>query len=184
MSTRIERMNLNLVIEGFLKGNSVQFRIIKNKITQYIYHQNFGEDRNRDELVSEVIEAIYYNLKNNSFTGDTISALNVYIYRIIKFKICKLLRKREKLIYNDEGFEVLVSSRESIDERLSNKNLVNKIFDVINAKCAELLKLKFLEHWTDEEIAEHIKKSRNATSTAIVRCIQKVKKYEFIKKLL
>ena len=184
MSSRFEKKKLKLVIDGFLQGNSTQFRIIKNKITQYIYHQRFGEDRNRDELVSEVIEALYNNLKKNSFKGDTISALNVYIYRIIKFKISKVLRRREKLTYKNDGFETLASKSESLDEQLSNKQLVDKIFRTINAKCAELLKLKFLEQWTDEEIAEHVKKSKNATSTAITRCVQKVKEYDFIKTLL
>ena len=79
----LEKKKLKLVIRGFLKGNSTQFRIIKNKITQYVYHQNFGADVDRDELISETLQYLYENLKGNKFKGDSLSALNVYIYSII-----------------------------------------------------------------------------------------------------
>jgi len=84
-----ERLRLDLVTEGFLKGDSSQYRIVKAKVTQYVHHQRFSSSIDADEIVSEVLEILYDNLQNKKFRGDSLSALNVYIYRIIKFQTPK-----------------------------------------------------------------------------------------------
>ncbi|MBN1213391.1 MAG: sigma-70 family RNA polymerase sigma factor [candidate division Zixibacteria bacterium] len=180
----LEKKKLKIIINGFLKGDSVQFRIIKNKITQYIYHQNFGSDVDRDELISETLQYLYENLKNRKFQGDSLTALNVYIYSIIKFRINRVIRRRKRLSYTDESFDYREDARANPSEEVGNQEIIVKIFDRIDPGCQNLLHMKFRECWSDQEIADHLKKTKNAVSTAISRCVKKVQELDFIRDLM
>ena len=70
----------------------------------------------------------------------------------------------------------------STPEQLATaKDLAGKIMAQIGEVCRELLHLKFEEQWSDQEIAAKIKKSRNATSTAISRCLKKAQELEIVR---
>lgn len=184
MDKKLEKKKLQLVIDGFLSGDSKQFQLIKTKATQYIYHQNFGSDIDKDELISEVLEILLENLRNKKFYGDSISALSVYIYQIIRFRINRIIRRREKLTYTDDSFDYIESASLNPSDETSNKELVDKIYKILDPKCADLLKLKFLENWLDQEIADHLDLTKNSASTAISRCLKKIREFDFVNELL
>lgn len=181
MSDRLDKQKLKLVIDGYLRGDSTQFRIIKTKITQYVYHQKFGQDSDRDDIISEILEILYDNLKAGKFKGDSIAALNVYIYNTIRFRINRVIRRRARLSYTDETADFRPDSRPSPEEEAAAKDLAGKVMSALDPKCQDLLRLKFQECWSDQEIAEHIKKSKNATSTAISRCLGKAQNLDIVK---
>jgi len=184
MAQQIERQKLRLIVQGFLNGDSAQYRIIKSKITQYIYYQNFGADVDKDDLVSETIEILFNNLRKGRFRGDSLAALNVYIFNILKFRINRIIRRRERLTYSDDTLEYIMSESPTPAAEIANKELAGKIFNSLDAKCRELLRLKFHEGWSDQEIADHIERSKNATSTAISRCLQKAKNLDFVREIV
>lgn len=168
-------------MQGFLKGDSRQFEIIKTKITQYVYHQKFGGDVDRDELISETLEILYDNLRKGRFYGDTLSALNVYIYNIVRFRINRVFRRRSRLSYDDEPSSLQVDRSSSPEESAVAKDLFNRVMELVGEKCRQLLSLKFVEQWSDQEIAIYLKKSKNATSTAISRCLKKAQELEIVR---
>ncbi len=180
MSDPEQQKKLKLAINGFLTGDSNQFRLIKTKITQYVYHQRFGSDVDRDEVVSEIIEILFENLSKNRFQGDSLSALNVYIYNIIRFRINRVFRRRSRLTYDDEPANREISGGSSPEHLAAAKDLAGKVMALIGEKCRELLRLKYQEQWSDEEISERLKKSKNATSTAISRCLKKAQGLEIL----
>jgi len=184
MATRDEKRQLEAVVNGFLKGNSVQFSIINTKILQYLYHQNFGSDVDRDEIASEVVEILYNNLRDKKFRGSTIAEFNVYIYTTVKFRIFRALRRRSRVCYTDKGLDLVKDDKSDPEDRTSAKELVEKVLMAIDDRCRKLLHLKFLESWSDQEIADSIKKTKNATSTAISRCLKKVQELGIVKDLL
>jgi len=185
MSSRTDKKKLRLVIDGFLLGDSVQYRIIMTKITQYVYHQDFGAGLDRDEIASEILDILYRNLKNKKFKGDSISALNVYIYSIIRHRIYRVLRRRARETATDDSILHLEEDHSpDPSQKAEASDLAEKVFDRLDVKCRELLNLKYQECWSDQEIADHIKKSKNATSTAISRCLGKARELDVVKELL
>lgn len=183
MSDRAEKTRLRLTLKGFLEGDSLQFRAIKNKITQYVYHQRFGDDMDRDELISDIIIILLENLNAGKFKGDSLSALNVYIYSIIRHRIYRVLRRRCRFTYEDSGTRQAKDGHPPPDEQVAAKATVDKILRALDSPCRILLRLKFQEGWSDQEIADHVKKTRNATSTAISRCLKKVRALEIVREL-
>ncbi len=181
MSDDSEKAELRAVIDGFLRGESAQFRILHTKIVQFIYHQHFGTDSEREELVSEAIEILLTNLRRGDFKGDSLKALSVYIYTIVKYRIGRVLRRRNRLTYTDELMEPTDDKAQLISDETADKELAGMILAQIDEKCRELLSLKFKDCWSDQEIADHIKKSKNATSTAISRCLKKTQELQIVK---
>jgi DNA-directed RNA polymerase specialized sigma24 family protein len=59
--------------------------------------------------------------------------------------------------------------------------MAEKIMAAMDPKCRHLMKLKFLLCWSDQEIADSIRKTKNATSTAMTRCLKKAQELEFVR---
>jgi RNA polymerase sigma factor (sigma-70 family) len=179
-----EQKKLRLVIKGFLRGDSIQYRIIKTKITQYIFHQNYGAVTDKDEIISNVLEILFENFRGNKFRGDSLSALNVYIYSIIRHRISREIRRKSRLELDDDVIARQVDTRLTEADNLPHKDLAVKIYRALDYKCRELLALKFQECWTDQEIADHLNRTKNATSTAISRCVKKAQSLDIVKEFL
>lgn len=180
----MSKTTLELIIAGFLRGNSRQYAIIKSKITQYVYHQDYSQTVDKDEIISDTLTTLYNNLKEGRFRGDRLTAFDVYIYRIIRFKICNMLRKKSRIEFNDEIVAAQADNKKTSDEIIPDSNLARQILDCLDDKCRELLRLKFQEGWADREIADYYKKSKNSISTSICRCLKKAKKLKLVKDLL
>lgn len=176
-----ERKELRQVVDGFLRGDSTQYRLLQTRITQFVYHQHFGTDSERDELVSETIAILLANLRRGDFQGDSLKALNVYIYMTIKHRIGRVIRRRNRLTYTDQQLEVDNSGERLVSDEVADKQLAERILAQIDDKCRELLNLKFREMWSDQEIADRIKKTKNATSTAISRCLKKAQTLDIVR---
>lgn len=180
MSSLADQQALKIQIDGFLKGDSVQFRLIKTKVTQYVYHQRFGDSATKDEIISETLEILYTNLKNGKFRGDSITALSVYIYSIIRFRCLRQHRESVRTVVDDERLAEMPDYRPSPAEETTCRDLANRILSSLDPNCRNLLELKFKQQWTDQEIADHLKKTKNATSTAISRCVDKARGMNFV----
>ncbi len=184
MQTDHDKQLLTLVVDGFLKGDSRQFTIIKKKITQYVYHQGVPSDTDPEEIVSEVIEILFDSLRASRFRGDTLSAFNVYIYQTIRFRINRRLRLSARVSYTDDPLDYVESKGVATDDQVVDGQLATDILMALDPKCNQLLDMKFRQGWSDREIADHLKKTKNATSTAISRCLDRARNLDFVKELL
>jgi RNA polymerase sigma factor (sigma-70 family) len=178
-----EKAKLKVIIDGFLRGESKQYRILLTKVTQYVYHQYHGIAFERDDLISEILAALLDNFRKNRFKGDNIRALSVYIYKIIRNQISHAARHRNVMLYTDKDLERVDKRRSPADE-IVDREFTQQIYRELDSACRELLKLKFEENWSDQEIADHMEKSKNATSTAISRCLKRVQGLKIVKEML
>ena len=168
------------VIANFLKGDTDHFLSIKNQISKFVCKQYFGDSLNREDIVSEILNILVKNLKNGVFYGDSLKALEVYIYGIVKNTVYDRAKKSGRLVFPANIPDINQDSAKYIDKEVARKELSKKILQAMDERCRGLLELKFLEQWSDQEIANKYQKSKNAISTAISRCIKKAKELDFV----
>lgn len=174
-------IKLRATIDRFLLGDSVQYRLIRAKVTQYVHHQPFYGGVDVEEVVSETMRILYENLKQGAFRGDSLTALSAYIYGICRHQVHRAWHRQRRLVHMDQP-----PDRPGPDESLrqGDFDLAEKIFEALDENCRKLLRLKFLQGWVNEEIAAEVGKTKNAVSTAIFRCLKKVAEFDFVRESL
>lgn len=174
--------DLNSLIDRFLAGDSREFRSIRSQISNYVYRQNFGSNQDRDDVISDTMVALLACFRERRFRADSIQALNVFIYMTVRNQIVKRLRRQWRTSENfDEQIDWNDGQR-NVAEIAAEKALADRIYNSLDPECRRLLWHKFHLHWSDQEIADHFKKSKNAISTAICRCLNKARSFQGIKK--
>jgi RNA polymerase sigma factor (sigma-70 family) len=172
---------LRLTVDGFLVGDSVQYRLIRAKVSQYVHHQTFDRGIDVEEIVSETVRILYENLKQGAFRGDSVTALSAYIYGICRHQVHRAWHRQKRLVLMDQPPD-LPGPDES--RRQEDFDLARRILAALDESCRKLLDLKFLQGWINEEIAEEVGKTKNAVSTAISRCLKKVAEFDFVRETL
>lgn len=175
MSQDDDRAILRQVVDGFLAGESEQYRMLKTRIAQYVHIQYRGDSLNKEDIVSDIMEIVFRNLKAGAFRGDSLKALEVYIYSIVKNTLMNRAKKSGRLRFYSDSPEVADSYAGKIDHRFLLKDLSDRILAALDQPCRDLLELKFRQELADQEIADRYGKTKNAISTAISRCIKKAK---------
>ena len=176
---------LQRVIDGFLCGDSRQYRIIRVMIRQYVERHYSGSASEKDDLESEILRILLNALRMQRFNGNNLRSFNGFIYGIARIQVMAAVRRRSA------GPERLTNPGLVPDQRSNNMetaaenhDLVEKIYSSLGSACARLLRMKFQKGWSDQEIADHEKKSKNAVSTAISRCIRKAQGLKIVKDIL
>jgi RNA polymerase sigma factor (sigma-70 family) len=171
---------LRFTIDGFLAGDSVQYRAMRAKITQYVHHQPFDRGVDAEEIVSEIVRILYENLKQGTFRGDSITALSAYIYSICRHQVQRAWHRQKRIVHMEQ-----LPDRPGPDEgqQREQHDLVMRALGALDENCRKLLDLKFLQGWINDEIAVEVGKTKNAVSTAIFRCLKKVAEFDFVREL-
>ena len=168
------------VINGFLDGDSEYYNTIQKRITQYVHAQRVIDPADRDEIISDIIGILFDNLKNRKFYGNNLIALEVYMYSIAKNTVSNFRRKAGRVELAPHISRTGVRIFKSADRHYVNQDLSSRILSSVGEKCRELLELKFYQNWSDQEIADHYGKTKNAISTAISRCVKKAQDLDFV----
>ncbi len=185
MST--DRGDLEKIISGFLSGDSRQYDVVQRHIARLVTMYYFGSRDERNDLVSAIVETLYRNLQNRVFQGDSVRALNAYIYTIAKRQIIKSIEqsRRDRPPFTRRIIpESIGRYHDNPGGIIADREYVTKIFAALDERCRELLLLKFQRGWSDSEIAEFMQKSKNAISTAISRCLKKAQKLKIVREFL
>ncbi len=177
-------LSVRTFIRDFLSGDSRAYQVIRTRIRQYLYRHNLSDEDERNDLTSEITHILVSNLAQGRFRGNNIKALNVYIYRIVNNRVCRHLRNRMRertlaILLDHQG-----SPRHEIDEQTAWRDLADRIFESLDEPCRELVDLKFRRGLSDQEIADRYKKTKNAVSTALSRCIKKAQQLAFVREIL
>ncbi len=175
-----EKQIVKEVIANFLNGDTAHFVTIKKRISRYVHKQYFGDALNREDIVSDIINILVRNLQNGAFYGDSLKAFEVYIFGIVKNTVLNRAKKSGRLVFPTFVPDIKEDSAKYVDKVVARKDLSRKILNAMDERCQELLKLKFMNEWSDQEIADKYNKSKNAISTAISRCIKKAKDLDFV----
>lgn len=176
MSDRHQTDLLKLTVGRFLEGDSAQYRIVRAKITQYVYHRLRDGRIDRDEIVDETITILYQNLRAGAFRGDSVTAFSVYIYSIVRNRVSRACHRIRRLTPGADVPDVPGPDEERAHE---HRQRVEQILDALDQNCRKLLQRKFIEGWINQEIADEAGKTKNAVSTHISRCLKKAQKAGF-----
>lgn len=186
--TALEEQNdkqaLQKVIDGFLAGNSAEYETIKARIGRYIHSQRLADGVDKEDVLSEILGALFQNLKNRRFRGDSLKAFEVYIYSMVKNKLLSHLKTEQRYEYPSDIRDLAHLSGGYIVREVADRDLSTKILAAIDEKCRQLLEYKFRRGWSDQELADHMGKTRNAISTAVSRCIKKAQELDIVKENL
>jgi RNA polymerase sigma factor (sigma-70 family) len=172
---------LRVTIQGFLTGDSAQYRIIRAKVAQYVHHQPFNRGVDVEEIVSETVRILYENLKQGAFRGDSLTALSAYIYSICRHQVHRAWHRQKRLVSMDHPPELMGPDE---GDQQAQRDLTARVLSALAESCRKLIELKFLQGWTNDEIAVEMGKTKNAISTAISRCIKKVAEFDFVRESL
>jgi RNA polymerase sigma factor (sigma-70 family) len=184
MATASEQRKFKAVLSGFLRGRKAYYKTIENLIRRFVLYQRIPPSQDCDEVVAEVLAALYRNLSNEQFKGDSLKALEVYIYQMVKYTVSNNHRKLGKIQFWYDLPGYLDKPKTPFDSGLTKKDLSARILAGMDSRCREILHLKFREHWSDSELAEHFGVTKNAMSTAITRCLQKARNLEVVKNIM
>lgn len=168
------------MVNGFLTGDADHYRVVRRRIEQYARLKYYGDAINLDDVVSDVIELLYRNLKEGRFRGNSLKALEVYIFSMVRNYVINRRKKSGRMHYPGELPEQADNSQQPQDEQVAAEDLSNKILSALDENCRKLLDLKFRQFWSDQEIADHFNKTRNAISTAVTRCLKKARELDFL----
>jgi len=176
-----EKAKLPRLIEAFIGGQKDVHSSIENRVCRYVSSMRLSEEFDKTDIVAEVIAALYNNLNERKFHGDSLKAFEVYIYSIVKNTVSKYHRRMKRIQYWGEIPESMQEPPTAYDSGVTKKDLSEKILASMDGQCRELLDLKFRQFWSDQELADKYGKTKNAMSTAISRCIKKARELEIVK---
>lgn len=187
MTHNYEDTHLSQIIAGFLRGDPAQHRIITRQIARLVDRWYSGRTADREDLVADTVKTLLENLRAGQFRGETLKSFNSYVYGITNFKVLRAVQRASssEQVHDPETMDQM-PLQSSIDPQseIAHRQLVERILTAIDSKCRELLALKFSMGWSDQEIADHRKMTKNAISTAISRCIRRAQGLDFIQEIL
>jgi RNA polymerase sigma factor (sigma-70 family) len=182
-----EQDQLDKIVVGLLSGDAGVHRRLRDQIRQYVRRRYGSDQAGHEDLVSEILHAVYVNLRAGRFRGNDLGTFSAYICGIARLQVRQAIKRAERTTsrHHDSNVEEIPNADpRGADDHVAHQDLIDKIFGALEGECRELLILKFHDGWSDAEIAEHKKKSKNAVSTAISRCVKKVKSFSFVKEFL
>lgn len=185
--TDTSRTQLIEELEKYLTGDSRRFDTLRMQLGRYVALRFSASPDEIRDLVSEIMAVALASLRTGQFRGDSVKAFNAFLYGIARLKILQAVDRAGRLselsLHMRSG-DFPVGRITDPDTRVTRGDLLKKIYDELGDPCRELVRLKFTYGWTDQEIANHKHMTRNAVSTALSRCLKKVRGLQIIRELL
>lgn len=137
----------------------------ENRLTAYVSYR-LGNPQDAEEVVQDVFERVYYALKGYSVQRIRALKLRAWLYTITKNICCSFLLKRSKtptsvsLDVSEAGGslpEIEADRSEQPEIVYESKEHIHEIEQAIQALpecCRELVRLRLLEHFSYQEIAD------------------------------
>lgn len=137
------------ILEGIRAGDAKAIKIFYKKNFSYIKGfvlKNSGNEEDAEDIFQDALIVIYEKLKAGSLDIYSNVTLRTYLYAICKNMWRSRLRKRKKIIIDNEVLKENEGIEVSIGEELDRKEreeLYRKYFLTLNTSCREILSLVF-----------------------------------------
>ncbi|WP_299218873.1 sigma-70 family RNA polymerase sigma factor [uncultured Aquimarina sp.] len=144
------------ILEGIAAGDTLVIKAFYKKNYNYIRGyilQNSGDEEDAEDVFQDALIVMYQKLRSD--TLDINVSIRTYFYAICKNIWRSRLRKKRKLIFDNELIEVDEQLEASIIEDIEKKereHLYRKYFLRLSDACKEVLSLVFAGN-TMKEIA-------------------------------
>lgn len=170
------------LIEMAKKGKSEAFGLLYDKYVSSIYRYLFlrvgGDKGLAEDLTHNVFLAAWKNMGNYEIRGVPFLS---YLYRIAKNELTDYWRTKKTTIdiYDLSDSEAM-SAKHDWGESLDEKQILEKIKNAIpllEDSYQEVIILKFVEGFSNKEIAEMLGKSEGAIRVLQHRALKQLKSY-------
>ncbi|AFD06579.1 RNA polymerase sigma factor [Solitalea canadensis] len=166
----------------FRNGSKEAFILLYKAHYKYLcaYGSRFSTD---DELVEECVQQLFYELWDNREKQKEVQFVKTYLQTYLRRKIVRELAKLEKSeslhsdkfteLERERSFEEILINRQ---ESESVKLKLEKAFNKLSPTQVELIRLRFYENLSNDEIAQLTGLSHSIIYNQISRALKIIKK--------
>jgi RNA polymerase sigma factor (sigma-70 family) len=166
---------------------------LNNKAFRYLYEHYYpmAEKITREifkntteaaDIFQESIIAIYENIRNESFKGE--SSIKTYLYSIIRNKVHirklknRIIQKTEKKYWRLSADNFDITKEIDVNHIEIKEYVAHTLLDQLNERCKELLRLYYFEKMTMKNISIALNYSNEESAKAQkYKCMQKLAAY-------
>lgn len=170
------------LLEGFRQNDPRALEIIYasnyRTVEAYVVN-NSGRSADAKDVFQEAIMAAWLNVQEGNFTRRGQGSLDGYIFQIAKYKwLDRLKSKSFRSTLRAEGRDF--ADTEPLDESLMHETdekleKLQKIFELLDQKCATILKSFYYRKKSLPEIGEELGHDAATIKTFKYRCMKKLK---------
>ncbi len=132
-----------------------------------------------DSDVSEdLVQETYLKVWKYMVNGGEIKTMKTFLYQVLNNLIIDQYRKRKDysldFLLEDSHFEPGIDEREKVMNQIDGRNMF-KLIEEMDNPHKEILKMRYIDDMTLEEIALVTDKTKNNISVSLHRAIEKLK---------
>ena len=167
-----DRRLVQLVLEGDDDAFEHLFNRYRHAIRR-LFAMRLGNDSDADDLLQETFLKIYLNIHtyNNSYT------FGQWLYAIARNTLVDFTRKRQTDLSIDERFKVPAANTPTPEESIINSQQrmqIERFMESLPEQYRQLFRLRFLEEYSYEEIAEKLQMPMGTVKTRIHRARERM----------
>ena len=176
-----------VLVKEILQAGSAFLNPLQSRLLGYVSLRYSASDEEREDLVADILSVFIQNLKNGLFRGDSVRSLNSYVYGIARLKILKAVERagrRHELSQHLVSGDLPVSRFTDPEAKTARNELLDQIYSGLDERCREIVRLKFISGWTDDEIAALKKVSPITVRTTLSRCLKKARNLKVVAEIM
>lgn len=172
-------MDINIVLKELRNQNKSVYKNVFNHFYKglVLYANNFLYDQQASE---DVVQEVFISLWENAKNIEIKSSLKAYLYAMVRNKCLNYLKSVKitddlnvidlnSILVLDEDLDLI-----SEEEKTILYNHILKIIDTFPESMQQVFKLKFIENYKYEEIADELGISVNTVKTQLKRAKMKI----------
>lgn len=150
---------------------------LSDSIFRYIYFRVFDK-----EVAKDLTQETFFKVWDYIVKGKKITNIKAFLYRTAHNIILNYIRDTKKVFSIEElkekfNFDVIDSNQQESRQREIDINSIIDSFKILTEEEQELIKIRYFDGLSIEEISKIKEKSVNNISVKIYRIIDKLKKY-------
>jgi RNA polymerase sigma-70 factor, ECF subfamily len=150
---------------------------LTDSIFRYIYYRVFDRD-----IAKDLTQETFYKVWDYLAKGKTIDNIKAFTYRTAHNIVVNSIRNKKHALSLEEldetiGFEVSDTIQDELKIKAQDIASIFDSFKILKDKDAELMKLRYIDGLSIEEISKVTSYSENNISVKLHRLIEKLKEY-------
>lgn len=165
---------LNL-INRLRTGDMQSFSLIYDEYIKLInyYSVKIGDEDANQELTVFLLELLY-NAQLSKFDNDTSESLHRYIVVCIRNKYISLSKEKQK---NEQNISVFYENQNKFSDYAETTVFLKEWLDSLSIKQRLIIIYRYIYNYSDAEIAQQMKISRQAVCRLKNRGLENLKKF-------
>lgn len=148
-----------------------------DQIFRYIYYRVFDRD-----VAKELTQETFFKVWDYIAKGNQIENIRAFLYRTAHNTVINSIRDKKQILSIEElqeglGFDIEDKAQEEKQQEIQDIASILDSFTILKEKEAEIMKLRYVDGLSIEEISEITRYSISNISVKIHRILEKLKKY-------